>query len=44
MNLDDIRRCIRAFCHACDGSGYDCFEDRQCETCRGAGEFEICAG
>ena len=33
MNLDDIQRCIRAFCHACDGSGYDSFEDRQCETC-----------
>ncbi len=42
MNLDTITRCIRAFCHACAGSGYDCFEDRQCETCWGAGDVEIC--
>ncbi|MGO9415828.1 MAG: hypothetical protein ACLP51_11910, partial [Syntrophobacteraceae bacterium] len=44
MNLEDIQRCIRAFCHACNGSGYDCFEDRQCDTCWGAGEFETCTG
>jgi DnaJ-class molecular chaperone len=43
MNIDYIQRCIRAFCHDCNGSGYDCFDDRQCENCRGAGEFEICA-
>lgn len=42
MNLDVIHRCFRAFCHACNGYGYDCFDDRQCETCWGAGEFEIC--
>ncbi len=44
MNLDVIQRCIRAFCNACNGSGFDHFEDRQCETCWGAGEFEICGG
>jgi DnaJ-class molecular chaperone len=34
--------CERAFCHACNGSGYDCFDDRICDSCLGAGEVEIC--
>ena len=44
MDVDVIQQCIRAFCNACNGSGYDFFDHQQCETCWGAGDFEICVG
>ena len=42
VGLGGEHRCFRVFCHACNGSGYDSFDDRQCEFCRGAGDFEHC--
>lgn len=34
--------CYKALCHACNGSGYDCFDDRRCDVCSGAGDVEVC--
>lgn len=38
-----IDRCFHAPCGACNGKGYDCFDDRQCEHCKGAGQIVFCA-
>lgn len=38
-----IDGCHRAFCDACNGSGYDWFDDTDCEFCLGPGEIELCA-
>jgi rRNA maturation endonuclease Nob1 len=34
--------CYHALCHACNGSGYDYFDDQQCEMCGGGGDIQIC--
>ena len=35
-------KCYKAFCDACNGSGFDCFEGQPCDECQGAGEVELC--
>jgi DnaJ-class molecular chaperone len=35
--------CHGIICSACNGSGYDYFDDRQCEQCQGAGGIDACS-
>lgn len=40
--FEEYHQCTNIHCHACNGSGYDCFDHQHCEFCGGSGEVKIC--